>query len=351
MQFTSNFKSKNKKKIAVIGAGSWGTALAKLLSDKGEMVSLWGHDQEHIITLRETRENIVYLPGFRLNHNVKVTADIQEAISGSNIIAMVVPSHVFRRVFAKIIPFLDRNVLIISATKGIEKNSLMTMTQVMAEMVKNVDKLQNIEKQLGVLSGPSFAKEVAAKVPTAVTVAASSCSVAKEFQRVFFTQKFRIYTSTDMIGVELGGALKNIIAIAVGICDGLGYGTNTRAALITRGLAEITRLGVKTGANPLTFSGLAGLGDLVLTCTGNLSRNRMVGFKLGQGKNLTTVLAEMKMVAEGVKTTKSAWSLAQKMNIEMPILEQIYQVIYQNKPCEQAVCDLLNREQKKELSF
>jgi len=201
------------------------------------------------------------------------------------------------------------------------------------------------------LAGPSFAREVADGVPTAVTVATGTKEASQALQELFFTERFRVYGSTDIIGLELGGALKNIVAIAVGICDGLGYGTNTRAALITRGLAEITRLGVKVGANPLTFSGLGGVGDLVLTSTGDLSRNRQVGLKLGQGKTLEEILTEMHMVAEGVKTTKSVWNLAQKVGVEMPILEQVYQVLYKNKSCGEAVNSLLSRSQKEELIF
>ena len=219
------------------------------------------------------------------------------------------------------------------------------MTQVMEDVLPH-----NSGMHFGVLSGPSFAKEVAAGIPTAVTVAARDKETALVFQEAFFTELFRVYTSCDVIGLELGGPLKNIVAIAAGICDGLGYGTNTRAALITRGLAEITRIGVKMGANPLTFSGLAGLGDLVLTCTGDLSRNRQVGLMLGRGKKLPDILAEMKMVAEGVKTTKSAWLLSQKMGVDMPILEQIYQVIYEDKSCADAVKNLLSRDQKEELA-
>jgi glycerol-3-phosphate dehydrogenase (NAD(P)+) len=199
-----------------------------------------------------------------------------------------------------------------------------------------------------VLSGPSFAKEVAAGVPTAVTVASQSREAATYIQRAIATPLFRVYAATDVIGLEIGGALKNIVAIGAGICDGLGYGTNTRAALITRGLAEISRLGISMGADPLTFSGLGGLGDLVLTCTGELSRNRMVGLKLGQGKKLSTILSEMNMVAEGVKTTRSAWNLARKVGVEMPILDQVYQVLYQDKPCKDAVRDLLGRSLKEE---
>lgn len=339
------------RRIAVIGAGSWGTALAKLLGDKGETVSLWGHREEHVATLQSTRENTAYLPGYRLNENITITSDLKQAVAGHLFVVMVVPSHVFRDVFSQLTEFLESGASIISATKGIENETLMTMTKVVAETIKVKENLRGVLGRIGVLSGPSFAKEVALGIPTAVTVAAQTKEVAKQFQSVFFTERFRAYTSTDVVGLEIGGALKNIVAIAAGICDGLGYGTNTRAALITRGLAEITRLGVKMGAAPLTFSGLAGLGDLVLTCTGDLSRNRFVGLKLGQGKKLNAILDEMEMVAEGIKTTRSARSLARKEGVEMPILEQVYNVIYEDKPCEMAVQDLLRRDQKEELEY
>ncbi len=331
-------------KIAVIGAGSWGTALAKLLGDKGKSVTLWGHRPEHVEALASSRENKTYLPGFFLPDNIKISGNIKETIEGATMVVMVVPSHVFREVFTTIFPLLKPGTHVVSATKGIENESLMTMIQVMEDILP-----ADSGVHLGVLSGPSFAKEVADNTPTAVTVAAQTKEIAKSFQEAFSTERFRVYTSTDIIGLELGGPLKNIVAIAAGICDGLGYGTNTRAGLITRGLAEITRMGVKMGAKPLTFSGLAGLGDLVLTCTGDLSRNRQVGLMLGSGKTLKDILAEMSMVAEGVKTTKSAWLLAKKIGVDMPILEQIYQVIYQDKPCSQAVADLLARELKEEL--
>jgi len=259
-----------------------------------------------------------------------------------------VPSHVFRAVFSQLHEILikkkQQDSYIISATKGIENDSLMTMIQVMEDVIS-----PDLRVNFGVISGPSFAKEVAAGIPTAVTIAANNKDVASSFQEAFSTETFRAYTSTDMVGVELGGPLKNIVAIAAGISDGLGYGTNTRAGLITRGLAEISRMGVKMGASPLTFAGLAGLGDLVLTCTGDLSRNRQVGMMLGKGKVLSDILAEMNMVAEGVKTTKSAWQLAQKLEVEMPILEQVYKVIYEDKPCSEAVYELLRRDLKEEL--
>ena len=333
--------------IAVIGAGSWGTALAKVLSDKGHQVWLWGHNPEHIKAIQITRENSKYLAGFPLSESLTATPALKEAITGQSTIIMAVPSHVTRDIFKQITPFLQTNTTIVSATKGIENKSLVTMTQLLTEELHHA----GITGQTAVLSGPSFAKEVARRIPTAVTVAANTTVLAESIQDLFFTDRFRVYTSTDRIGLELGGALKNPIAIAAGICDGAGLGTNTRAALITRGLTEITRLGVKMGASPLTFAGLGGLGDLVLTCTGDLSRNRTVGLKLGQGLTLDAILAEMEMVAEGVKTTKSSWNLAQREHIEMPILEQMYQVLYENKSCAEAIESLLHRNQKGEDEF
>jgi glycerol-3-phosphate dehydrogenase (NAD(P)+) len=329
--------------IAVLGAGSWGTALAKLLSDNGHEVALWGHRPEHVEAIRAAGENQLYLPGFRLNDELSVTASIKEAVTGKPVVVMAVPSHGYRLVFSEVAPLLQESAVVVSAAKGIENETLLTMTGVMAEV------LAGRPARLAVLSGPSFAREVAQGLPTAVTVAATDKEATTLLQQLFRTEYFRVYGSTDLVGLELGGALKNIVAIAAGICDGLKYGTNTRAALITRGLAEIARLGVKMGANPLTFAGLAGLGDLVLTCTGDLSRNRQVGLKLGQGYSLQQILAEMRMVAEGVKTTRSAWDLARREGVEMPILEQIYQVLYEHKSCAAAVRDLLNRDQKEEL--
>lgn len=334
----------NHQNVAVIGAGSWGTALAKLLADKGENVTLWSHRKEHAQSVSHLRENTAYLPGAKLPDSLIITSEIAQALTGKSAVVMVVPSHVYRDVFQMVVPYISPETFIVSATKGIENDTLMTMTKVMEDVyLKGCD-------SFGVLSGPSFAKEVALQIPTAVTVGAKNIETARVIQELFFTERFRVYSSTDVVGIELGGPLKNIVAIAAGICDGLGYGTNTRAALITRGLAEITRIGVKMGANPLTFSGLAGLGDLVLTCTGDLSRNRQVGILLGKGKKLSDILAEMNMVAEGVKTTKSAWLLAQREGVDMPILEQIYKVIYKDKPCDDAVKTLLARDQKIELS-
>ncbi len=338
---------KNNPKIAVIGAGSWGTALAVLLSGKDYIVDLWGNRKEHIDCLINDGENKKYLPGITFPNKLKPVHSLKKAVEGTPLIVMAVPSHSYRCVFLEMVPFLSSNCRIISAVKGIENDTLKTMTQVMAEILaeKNLG-YKNIE--LGVISGPSFAKEVAQEIPTAVTIGFQNLQTAKEIQKIFVTDYFRVYASRDIIGLEISASLKNIIAIAAGVCDGLGYGLNTRAALITRGLAEIQRLGTALNADPATFSGLSGLGDLLLTCTGNLSRNRTVGLKLGEGKTLDQIKNEMSMVAEGIKTTQSAYDLAQKMKIEMPILEQVYNIIYKGKNCSEAVKDLLKRELKVE---
>lgn len=338
---------KISEKISVIGAGSWGTALALLLSGKGYDVHLWGHRPEHVQRLLADRENRRYLPGIIFPEKLHPGDNLEKTVVAAEIVVMVVPSHSYRTIFSQMIPFLEKKCRVVSAVKGIENSSLKTMTQVMEELLEEkVGRRKNIE--LGVLSGPSFAREVADKVPTAVTVGFENLQTAKDMQKVFVTDFFRVYASSDVIGLEISAALKNIIAIATGVCDGLGYGLNTRAALITRGLAEIQRLGIALDADPLTFSGLSGIGDLLLTCTGDLSRNRMVGLKLGEGKNLDQIKKEMSMVAEGIKTTRSVYDLAERLQIEMPILEQVYNIIYRGKKCSDAVKDLLQRELKVE---
>lgn len=334
-------------KIAVIGAGSWGTALAQMLSLKNNSVVLWGHRKSHIAELASTGYNTLYLPGIQLRSSIRFTDSLEDAVRNAGIVCMVVPSHSLREVFSKALPFFDEAAIVVSAIKGIENSSLKTMTQVMEEILQTSD--DHVKRiRTAVLSGPSFAREVALEIPTAVTIGCRDIECAKKLQKVFGTEKFRVYASRDVIGLEISAALKNIVALAAGICDGLGYGLNTRAALITRGLAEITRLGVRLGAEQATFSGLSGIGDLVLTCTGDLSRNRSVGIKLGQGKKLSEILEEMQMVAEGVKTTKSVYDLAKSLHIEMPILDQVYKILYENKDCSLAVVDLLARELKVE---
>ena len=337
---------KSRPKIAVIGAGSWGTAIAGSLSGKGCETMLWGHNAEYISELCTLRENRKYLPGLHFNKYLKPTNNIREVLKETSIICMVVPSHGFRDVFQDIIEFIEPHTHIVSAVKGIEKGTLMTMSQIMSEVLEKKGK--NIDTTLSVLSGPSFAREVADGLPTAVTIGSEEIDTARKLQKIFSTEKLRVYTSIDIIGIEICAAMKNIIAIAAGISDGIGFGLNARAAIITRGLAEITRLGMKMGAEKDTFSGLSGIGDLILTCTGDLSRNRTVGLKLGKGLNLEDILKDMKMVAEGVKTTESGYHLARKHHVEMPILEQVYRILYEKKDCATAVRDLLSRELKDE---
>ncbi|MDD2463353.1 MAG: NAD(P)-dependent glycerol-3-phosphate dehydrogenase [Desulfobulbus sp.] len=331
-------------KVAMIGAGSWGTALALLLARKGVNVTLWDRDVEHIQNLSQDGENKRYQPGHSFPDCLHVSPDLSQAVNGAQCVVMVVPSHGYREVYRQLFPLLPEGTLIVSAVKGIEIASGLTMTGVMLQEACSGKPLH-----LGVLSGPSFAKEVADQQPTAVTVAFSDHDAAQSVQQLFSTDYFRVYSSNDVIGLEISGAMKNIIAIAAGICDGLGYGLNTRAALMTRGLAEITRIGVALGGQQQTFAGLGGMGDLVLTCTGDLSRNRTVGLKLGSGLTLDQALSEMKMVAEGVKTSKSCYSLAKSLKVEMPILEQVYQVLYEDKQCADAVRELFKRDLKHEL--
>ena len=315
--------------IAVAGAGSWGTALALLLSKKNYAVRLWDFDPEHIGALKTERENKRHLPGIRFPDTLFPTSNLQEAVTAAPTICMVVPSHGYRAVFQSLVGHLANDTVIVSATKGIENNTLQTMSQIMNDILQHV-KIKP-KPELAVLSGPSFAKEVAEEVPTAITIGCKNEIIARELQQIFSTGSFRVYTSSDIIGL-----------------DGLNFGMNARAALITRGLAEISRFGVKLGADPATFYGLSGMGDLVLTCTGDLSRNRTVGLKLGRGQTLDRILAEMSMVAEGVKTARSVYHLAREKQLEMPILEQVYKILYENKDCRTAVNDLLNRELKPE---
>ncbi len=334
------------EKIAVIGAGSWGTALALLLASKGHTVYLWGHRKNHIASLIKDSENRKYLPEELFPANLRPSTRLEETLQGAQTVVMVVPSHTCRQVFTDMLPYLESRVAILSAMKGIEEGSLLTMTEVMRSVLEQ--SACETEADIGVLSGPSFALEVARKRPTAVTVAFADPASAQRQQQIFNTSYFRVYTSRDVLGVELSGALKNIMAIATGMSDGLGFGLNARAALITRGLAEIKRLGVAMGAEANTFLGLSGVGDLMLTCTGNLSRNRHVGYELGKGKNLKSVQQEMQMVAEGVRTTKSGRALAVQQGIDMPILQHTFRILYENEPCQEAVKKLLNRTLKEE---
>jgi len=329
-------------KVAVIGAGGWGTAIANLLADKGLDPGLWCYESELAMEIKNQRENTMYLPGIKLSPGIKPNSNQEEVVKDKELLIFAVPSHYFRPVFEKARQFINPGSVLVSATKGIETDTLLTMSQVMSEL------LPGANDRIVVLSGPSFAREVAQKKITAITSASMELKSAELVQQTLSTDYFRVYTTTDVIGVELGGTAKNVIAIAAGICDGMGLGLNTRAAIITRGLAEITRLGLKLGANPMTFAGLAGIGDLVLTCTGELSRNHQVGFKLGQGIGLSQILSEMKMVAEGVKNAESVYKLSQKYNVEMPITEQVYLMIYADKSPKLAVTSLMGRKLKTE---
>lgn len=330
--------------IGVIGGGSWGTALAKLLADEGHHVVLWCYEPELVVTINETHENSMYLPGHELPPTLEATNDISECVRGREMIVSVPPSHVCRTVLSQVADEIPTGVPIVSATKGIENDTLMLVSEILEDVLP-----VHCHPYLTYLSGPSFAKEVAAQKPTAVTVASYNHKLAERVQQVFSTELFRCYTSYDVIGVEAGGAVKNVIAIAAGAVSAMELGHNATAGMITRGLAEITRLATRLGANPLTLSGLAGMGDLVLTCTGGLSRNRTLGFKLGQGKKLDQILSEMNMVAEGVKTSKSVKQLSEKVGVEMPISEQVYRVIHEGKDARQAVKDILSRELKPEM--
>jgi glycerol-3-phosphate dehydrogenase (NAD(P)+) len=331
------------KSIGVIGAGSWGTTLADMLAKKGHKVTLWAYEQELVAEMESGRENSIYLKGITLSGNLAFTGSLKNAVSNKELLLFVVPSQVLRKVVKEAIPFISRDTLIVSASKGIEVGTLKLVSQIYEELLPS-----ELFKRFSVLSGPSFAREVAMEMPTAVVVAAADIAVAKDVQDAFTCSFFRVYTNSDVIGVELGGAVKNVIAIAAGIADGLGFGYNTRAALITRGLAEMTRLGLALGASGETFAGLAGMGDLVLTCTGDLSRNRTVGIQLGQGRTLTQILSEMRMVAEGVKTTESTCLLAGKLGVDMPIASKVNEILYNERPAKAAVMELMSRDLKAE---
>lgn len=332
------------EKIGVIGAGSWGTTLANMLAEKGYGVDLWVREEEVYQQIKEEGINRTFLPDMKLTPQLRPVQTFEEALREKDVVLLVVPSHVFREILKGIRPYLQPNMCLVSATKGIENDTLQIMSQVAESLLPG----EHVEK-FACLAGPSFAREVFVKCPTAVTIASQTLSLAEKLQKVFSTEYFRVYTSQDLVGVQLCGAIKNVIAIAAGASDGLNFGNNARAALITRGLAEITRLGVSMGAHPLTFAGLAGMGDLVLTCTGDLSRNRTVGLKIGKGMTLDDITGGMTMVAEGIKTTLSAYELARKRKVDMPICTQVYEILYQGKDPKEAVKDLMGRALKKEI--
>ena len=338
-------------KIAVIGAGAWGTAITIVLGRRGgHQVRLWAHESEVRESVNSRHVNDLFLAGCPIPASVSATNSIEEALGSAEIVVSVMPSHHTRRVFLAMLPYLHPGMLFVSATKGIENETFLRMSEVITDVLRQSPRA--IAPRIGALSGPTFAKEVAVSHPTALTVASLDQQLASIVQKEFSDPRFRVYTNDDIVGVELGGALKNIVAIAAGVCDGLDLGDNSIAALITRGLAEITRLVVACGGRRETMAGLAGLGDLVLTCTGGLSRNRTVGVELGHGRHLNNIITGMHgMVAEGVLTTNAAIGLAKKMGVEMPITEQMHAILQEGKSPQEAMRDLMTRPSTSELSL
>ncbi|HWM88074.1 MAG TPA: NAD(P)H-dependent glycerol-3-phosphate dehydrogenase [Kofleriaceae bacterium] len=332
-----------KQTIAVIGAGSYGTCLAIMLGRKGHEVRLWCRSDEMRGELEERRENAVYLPGHDLPPEVSVTSRLDQAVAGARIVLGVTPSHAVRGVLGQAVPYLEPDVIVVNASKGLEEESHARMDQVYDQILP-----APLATRATFLSGPTFAKEVAAGLPSVIVIAGRDTAATRLVQEAFSSERFRVYSSDDIVGIQLGGALKNVIAICAGICDGLGLGNNARAALITRGLAEIARIGARQGANPLTFAGLSGLGDLVLTCTGELSRNRKVGLALATGKKIGDIISEMRMVAEGVKTARAAHELARSLGVRAPLSDTAYGILYQDRPVADAIGDLMTRSLRDE---
>lgn len=328
-------------RCAVVGAGAWGTALADLLARNGHEVKLWAYEPDVVATINQKHENVRFLGGHALSPSLEAVGDIGRAVDGAELVTLATPSHVLRRIVKSAAGSLPRGTPLVVATKGIEKGTLCLMTEVAEQEVPGATVVA--------LSGPSFAVEVVSGQPTAVVVASEGDEAAATAQRAFSSAYFRAYTHTDVIGVELGGALKNVMAVATGIAEGLGLGFNARAALVTRGLAEMTRLGSALGAQQSTFAGLAGLGDLVLTCTGSLSRNRAVGVELGKGRKLDDVLRDRETVAEGVVTAQSARELAAREGIEMPIVDTVNRVLFEGQPARSAIAALMTRELRAEV--
>jgi len=327
----------------VVGGGSWGTALANLLAGKGVPTTIWAREDAVVAGITTERENLVFLPGIALADTLHATGDLDGALATADVIVNAVPTQFIRETYRPIAGLIDTDALFVTVSKGIEVDTLKTPDEILDEVVGH-----GLADRIVALSGPSFAREVGTQHPTAVVAASRDLENARRVQGLFSTESFRVYATDDIVSVELGAALKNVIAIAAGIVEGLRYGHNTMAALITRGIAEITRLGVALGGNPLTFAGLSGMGDLVLTCTGGLSRNRTVGVELGRGRAIDEILDEMEMVAEGVKTTLAVKQLADSVGVEMPIAEQVYQVIYNGKDPRLVPRELMVRELRDE---
>jgi len=329
--------------VSIIGAGGWGTALAITMARHGKDVRMWAYESYLVETMIATRENVLYLPSIRVPETVRISNSMPDVLADAGIVIIAVPSHFYRQVFAQMLPMVNRDMLFVSAAKGIENETLMRMSEVLTDVAK-----PRFAPRIAALSGPTFAPEVAHGEPTALVVASPEEELRLLLQTELSGPRFRLYTNSDLIGVEIAAAVKNIIAIAAGAADGLGLGSNATAALVTRGLAEITRLVIACGGKRETLAGLAGLGDLVLTAYGNLSRNRRVGIALGQGRKIDEVLSGMRMVAEGVRTAASTVALARKLNIEMPIADQMYSVLYEGKKPQDAINDLMERKLKEE---
>lgn len=329
--------------ISVLGAGGWGTTLAIILHYNGHKVTLWEYKKDYAKFLNKMRENEIYLPGIKIPEEIAITHNFEEAIFKRNLIILAVPSQYLRSVIKKASYSDIKNTILVNVSKGIEIKTLMTMSQMLKDAFPNLD-----DAQIGVLSGPSHAEEVSRRIPTAVVAASKDFDTSRTIQTTFITSYFRVYSSKDILGVELGGAFKNVIAIGAGIIDGAKFGDNTKAAIMTRGIAEISRLGIAMGAEPETFAGLSGMGDLIVTCMSKHSRNRYVGEQIGSGKKLKEVLESMNMVAEGVETSRSALQLAKKHNVETPITYEVYKILFEDKDPIKATNDLMTRDMKME---
>jgi glycerol-3-phosphate dehydrogenase (NAD(P)+) len=328
------------EKIGIIGAGSWGIALSTVAAKNGHEVIVWSILPEEIDMLREKREHVDKLPGVKLPENVSFTTDLEETVKSSDILVLAVPSVFTRSTAKNMAPFIKDGQIIVCVAKGIEESTLMTLTDVVEDEIKNAD--------VAVMCGPSHAEEVGIGLPTTVVAGAKTRATAEKIQDIFMNEVFRVYTSPDVLGMELGGALKNVIALAAGMVDGLGYGDNTKAALITRGIAEIERLAIKMGAKAETLSGLTGIGDLIVTCESRHSRNRKAGMLMGQGYTMEQATAEVKMVVEGIYSAKAALALAKKYDVDLPIIEEVNKVLFENKPAKEAVVDLMLRDKRVE---
>ena len=331
------------KKVAVIGGGNWGTALAIILARENHVVKLWAFEQEVVDSINRQHENCLFLESFKIPESVKASSSLEDVLTGAEIVIGVMPSHHARRLYLQMRPWLRPDMVFIGATKGLEEESLMRMSEVFAETAGRETGIR-----FAALSGPTFAKEIARGDPAAVVIASDHEETAQLVQREFSSRQLRLYRNCDLVGVELGGSVKNVMAIAAGVCDGLGLGSNSSAALITRGLAELTRLVVACGGKRETMAGLAGLGDLVLTCTGDLSRNRTVGVELGKGRKLNEIVGSMRMVAEGVRTTVATLALARQKQVEMPIVEQMHALLYEDRSPVDAIHRLMDRSLKQE---